>query len=162
MTFIYPIRLTHWESEKRILIMIKIILMLGIALMQIADTSRQKAENIFKDVWSPYCKGISLQECSSSKASELRMNIERRIEAGESPESIRAELLKTYGPQLRMEPESSGREGLAFIIPWICLALGALLVALYWRRKKKIPKPQSPSVEYPSDKILRDIEERLR
>jgi cytochrome c-type biogenesis protein CcmH/NrfF len=71
------------------------------------------AGDILRNIWSPYCKGVSLLECPSSQAEKLREEIYARLEAGESTDQIIDSLNVRYGNQLRMQPSSSGRESLA-------------------------------------------------
>lgn len=118
-----------------------------------------------RSIWSPYCKGVSLMECPSSKAEELRAEIIARMKAGESFEAVFKDLTERYGPVLRMSPEATGREGLAYWIPWILFLSASVLIVLFWATRQRKAISLSP-VAAEADKktqarILQDLEDRI-
>lgn len=126
----------------------------------------EEAARAMKSIWSPYCKGISLLECPSTKAEVLRNEVYERVRKGESFSTIYADLQNRYGQDvLRMAPEGVGREGLSYLIPWILFAAAALFVAFYWSRRprKRVAAPRNtPSVDrIMAERIERDLKERL-
>jgi cytochrome c-type biogenesis protein CcmH/NrfF len=135
-------------------------------LCAITSAHADDAGDILKQIWSPYCKGVSLLECPSGDAEKLREEVHARLNAGESKEAILASLYERYGDQLRMTPEIQGRESLAYYLPYIffILSLFILIAAILKRRKKiqpeKIEAKQSDDPKL-KEKILKDLEERL-
>lgn len=122
---------------------------------------------IFRKVWSPYCKGVSLQECTSSQAQELRDELKARVERGETQEQILSDLEARYGDRLRMMPDRGGRENLAWQLPWLFAfaVIAAIFVFAGLRRKKK---PEVVEIENKmsidsktQEKILNDLNNRL-
>ncbi|MGA0162636.1 MAG: cytochrome c-type biogenesis protein [Bdellovibrionota bacterium] len=134
-----------------------------IFLLTLISSPREDLNDLMKNIWSPYCKGISLLECPSSKAEELRDSIRVEFESGKSIAEIKASLRSRYGNQLRMEPETQGRGQLAYMIPWIAFLIAAILIAIYWRKRTK---PVSSSLtnekSAESNEVLEEIERRLR
>src|SRR5262249_2036218 len=102
-----------------------------------ADSPSQDPSAYMKQIWSPYCKGVSLMECPSSQAERLRNEIYERMKQGEAFESIYADLAKRYGSTLRMSPEFEGRESAAFLIPWIMAIATAIFVLAFWMTRKQ-------------------------
>lgn len=124
------------------------------------------AGDILKHVWSPYCKGVSLLECPSGKAEELREEVFARLAAGETKESILDDLYERYGPEIRMNPKGSGREALAYYLPYAFFAAALLLIlwVIFIRRKQvasKGPAPQQKIDSHLQKQILEDLDERL-
>lgn len=121
---------------------------------------------LLKNIWSPYCKGISLLECPSGQAEKLRDEIRARYFAGETIEVIKKDLAATYGGQLRMLPTKDGREGLAYWLPYVLFVLGIAAVStIWWRtRKRKVEAPAVPSsaASSVSPEMLEKIESRLK
>lgn len=119
--------------------------------------------DLFSRIWSPYCHGISLLECPSSQAEDLRKEIRIRIKAGETEEAIFTELNKKHDGLLRMEPAHEGRESLAYWIPWTALFVAATFVGLFWRFRKMKAKNVQARDAGPSknSKILEDLNARL-
>lgn len=124
-----------------------------------------EAHDLFRQLWSPYCKGISLLECTSSQAAVLRDELKARFAAGETKEQILKDIQARYGDRLRMVPDGSGREGLAWRLPWIAtfaVLIGIFIWALRRKRPGVVPAPArgSPVNREIEDKILKDLSER--
>ncbi len=136
-----------------------------LSLFSLALYAEESGE-VMQKIWSPYCKGVSLLECPSSKAETLRAEIRQRMGSGETFESVFADLSQRYGPSLRMAPETSGREGLAYWLPYILFGFIAVGVVIFWIRRGRQPKKaasplrsiQNPQIE---SQILKDLEERI-
>ncbi len=131
----------------------------------ISDTIESAATDM-KNIWSPYCKGISLLECPSSQAEELRNEVYERIRNGENFKKIYVDLQSRYGEGvLRMSPDSSGREGLSYWIPWVLIFAAALFVGLFWKfRPRKVratPRKAVPVDKMMTERIERDLKDRM-
>lgn len=134
-------------------------------LIGFAESAPQQDPSLLlRNVWSPYCKGVSLMECPSSQAEKLRNEIYSRMKAGESFEVIFKDLTDRYGPVLRMTPDFEGRESAAYWIPWIATFAAAVFVGLFWmtrRRRSAAPRSQpiasDPKLE---SRILEELNER--
>lgn len=130
-----------------------------------SSASSKDPANFFSRIWSPYCHGISLLECPSSQAEDLRKEIRQRMSAGETEEAIFSELNEKHPGTLRMEPSRSGRESLAYWIPWVLFAFVASFVVLFWRSRKKrlanTKRETKPAQISSNSKILEDLKARL-
>jgi cytochrome c-type biogenesis protein CcmH len=143
-----------------------------IAALQISTSAFAKSptedpHELFKQIWSPYCKGVSLLECPSSQAQQLREEIITRMNNGESSAELLKELNTEFGDRLRMAPKTEGREGLAYWVPWILVGLGILSIFAFRRKRTSISAMSGSSSATPSsadselqNKILKDLEER--
>lgn len=143
------------------------MLSLFLFLQIIGAENSEELHHFMKDIWSPYCKGISLLECPSGKAEALRDEIRAAYDQGLSIDEIRQELRTRYGDQLRMEPHSNWRGRLAYLIPWLAFLLVASLVGIFWHRRSKTKSPikmnKPPKIaSAEEEKILNEIESRLR
>jgi cytochrome c-type biogenesis protein CcmH len=126
-----------------------------------AETQTEKARAAYalsRELMSPYCPGRTLADCPSPNAAALREEIRDRIEAGVTPDIIRADLEDRFGSALQGTPASA----FGWILPALILALGALglgvaLVRLS-RRGAEAPTDDPP---LPAD-LEREIEEELR
>ncbi len=132
-----------------------------------SNFSSNDPATLFRKIWSPYCKGVSLLECPSSQAEDLRNEIRRRINNGEKMDIIWTDLQAKYGNQLRMDPDQGGRENLAYSIPYIGIGVVITLLALFWLSRRSGRKKLPMNVEAPSqiskdmeNKILKDLKSR--
>ena len=88
------------------------------------------AQTIFTSVMSPYCPGRLLADCPSPAAFELRADILRRLESGETAADIERDLYRTFGDAIRAVPPARGWGRVLAIAPAIVLVLSA--AALLW------------------------------
>ncbi|HVM35280.1 MAG TPA: cytochrome c-type biogenesis protein CcmH [Actinomycetota bacterium] len=95
----------------------------AVALVLVAAAPQDVANRVARDIMSPFCPGVTLHDCPSGEADELRRDITAMAEAGMNEEEIIAELEAEYGPGIAAAPDGP----LARALPWV-LALGGLVV----------------------------------
>jgi len=95
----------------------------------------REAARVSGSVMSPFCPGRLIADCPSPAAIELRERIRQRIATGESADAIKTELLETYGEYLRAAPTAKGFGLTAWLVPPIVVAIAALAVMLWMRRR---------------------------
>lgn len=88
------------------------------------------AQEIFNSVMSPYCPGRLLADCPSPAAFELREDVLRRLESGESAADVERDLYRKFGDSIRAVPPAMGWGRVLSLAPAIALALSG--VALLW------------------------------
>ena len=91
------------------------------------------ANRIASDTTSPFCPGVTLHDCPSSEAEELRSKIIGFASDGKSESFIRGWLFDQYGVT-RMSPPPEGEGWLAWILPAAALVLGLFFAAALARR----------------------------
>jgi len=101
------------------------------------------ANEISTEVMSPYCEGVTLHDCPSRAALDLREQIEAWARDGWTKTEIVAELERQFGPRIHATPQDS--EGLgAWVLPGIALVAGlgtATALALRWTRRRAADEP---------------------
>lgn len=125
----------------------------------------ERAHRIESQVWSPYCPGRLLVDCTTEQAHELRATIESRLASGESPEEVLAWIRSNYGEEALARP--GGGAGLAiWLVPAAALLAGLGAVALVvrrWRRRalpattSERPPGDDPRLEHLRDDVRRDL-----
>ena len=117
---------------RRAALIVAVMLVAAVAVPAVAQTrdSAAEAQKIFTSVMSPYCPGLLLADCPSPAAFELRANIRKRLDAGESPVDIERGLYQTYGDVIRAVPPPQGWGSVLWIAPAVALALS--LGTLMW------------------------------
>ena len=83
---------------------------------------------------SPFCPGVTLHDCPSDAAIDLRARIERWARAGLSDDAIVARLSAQYGPAIAAAPSRSGPGWVAWLLPVAALVGGAAAAAAMLRR----------------------------
>lgn len=105
-----------------------------LALPAQAQSPEDLANDISNKVMSPYCPGVTLHDCPSQKALDLRDDIEGYARDGMTEGEIMNRLEADFGPAIRAEPSSDGAGILAWILPSIALLIGGGLAWTLVRR----------------------------
>ncbi|MFN2389586.1 MAG: cytochrome c-type biogenesis protein CcmH [Actinomycetota bacterium] len=113
-------------------------LLAAIVIVLVASPAGAAPEDVANDiaaqVMSPYCAGVTLLDCPSSKAMELRSRIEGWVRDGWSRARIMDELQGQFGPGIRAVPARDAVGLLAWLLPGAALVLGGVLALALARR----------------------------
>lgn len=96
--------------------------------------ARQQAFTLSGQLMSPFCPGLLLSSCQSQGAHDLKAEITRRLEAGETQEVIVADLVRRFGPNIRGAPEMRGVGLIAWLGPAVIGGVGVLILGVALRR----------------------------
>jgi cytochrome c-type biogenesis protein CcmH len=106
------------------------------------------ATDVSNEVMSPFCPGVTLHDCPSPAAVELRRRIEDWARSGMSEARILERLEAEYGPEIRGAPPARGAGLLAWLLPALAVLLGAgvaITLARHWSARPSTATP-APSV----------------
>lgn len=139
------------------LLLTLMLLVLALPLAAAAEEPLSpEALAIANELNCPVCQGQSVRDSNSQLARQMRQVIQQKLDAGESPEAIKAYFVQRYGIEILREPP---REGFIWALWWgpvIGLAFGGAVLFAYLRRVSSQP----PSEEIDSE-VLQRVEERL-
>ncbi len=90
--------------------------------------------NLYRDLQSPYCPGLSLASCPSPQADSLRKDIAVRLANGESVSAITDSLAVAYGSNIRGSPTLDGFGAAAYAGPAVLVIIGAFMIRRWLRR----------------------------
>lgn len=97
------------------------------------DVERQ-ARAIFADVLSPYCPGLTLTACPTQGSFILKDSIRKQLAVGMTREQVWTELEARFGQGIYAKPKASGVGLLAWLGPYVAIALAGLLLTWWLRR----------------------------
>ncbi|MEA2509808.1 MAG: cytochrome c-type biosis protein CcmH [Actinomycetota bacterium] len=109
---------------------------------------------------SPFCPGVTLHDCPSDNAIQLRSQIAKWASRGWSRQRIMAKLLAEYGPDIRAVPSDRGASLLVWLLPAVAVVLGAATAAALARRWTQKSDEQPPPLDLPPHDRQR-LEEEL-
>ena len=92
------------------------------------------ANDMYSTVMSPFCPGLTLADCPSPNAFELRKDIQARLERGESRDAIVDALVAQYGTELLSDPSDTPIGRVVWGVPFLLAALAAGGLAFLVRR----------------------------
>jgi cytochrome c-type biogenesis protein CcmH len=103
-----------------------------------STTDAERAQRIAETVRCPTCRGQSVASSDAPAAANVRNDIQRRVEEGQSDDEIRAALADRFGDSILLNPPRSGVAGLVWVLPvaGTVIAVGGLALAFRrWRRE---------------------------
>jgi cytochrome c-type biogenesis protein CcmH len=112
-----------------------------------AQSPEDLANDISQKVMSPFCPGVTLHDCPSQSALDMRDRIEGFARSGMSEDAIMDRLEAEYGEAIRAEPSSEGAGIVAWLLPaLVALAGGALAFTLVrrWTARRSRPIAGEP------------------
>lgn len=120
----------------------------------------RQANELSRELMSPFCPGRTLADCSSPDAAAIRQEIREALRTGEPPDEIRSQIEARFGDHVVGVP----RQLLGWLIPIAALLAGA--AALLWllrravRRPAPAPRALSPELEARLSREIDDVESR--
>jgi cytochrome c-type biogenesis protein CcmH len=93
---------------------------------------------------APCCWIQTLDVHDSPLATELRVEIRRRLTAGESSEAIEDDLALRYGEAVRAVPRGEEPRGMMALVVTVALLVSVLGVVVLGRRWVRTPLPRVP------------------
>lgn len=112
----------------RRLLLVTTVLAIAWAPATASAAPEDVANDISSEVMSPYCPGVTLHDCASQEAVDLRERIVGWAAAGWSRARILDTLEAEFGPQIRAAPPAEGTGLLAWLLPALAV-LGGVAVA---------------------------------
>lgn len=92
------------------------------------------ARALFTEVMSPYCPGLTLTSCPSEGAFLMKDSIRAELAAGRTPGQIMDRLEATHGPGIRARPAARGFGLVAYLGPFVAIALAGFALTWWVRR----------------------------
>jgi len=115
----------------------------------------REANELARDLMSPFCPGRTLADCGSPDAAVVREEIRKALGAGESPESVRARIETRFGDRVVGVP----RERTGWLLPIAALVAGAGVLALVIRRALQPPSASAPIPPEVERELTRELDE---
>ena len=113
----------------------------------VAQVDEQTVHQVASELRCVVCQSLSVADSPSETANQMRGIIRERLAAGESPAQVRAYFVGKYGDWILLSPPASGFNLLVWVVPFIGLAIGLVLVAVVvrrWSRGSRAPVPAQP------------------
>lgn len=110
------------------MLLIIVIALLFPASVVRADPLDDQVREIAKGLRCPVCSGETVADSHAPISVQMRGIIREKLEAGETPDQIRAYFVARYGPEILLTPETSGFTLGVWIMPIVALIVGFLIV----------------------------------
>lgn len=101
----------------------------------LADPAQEAAaQALFHELKCVVCEGQALADSNADFAADMRAQVRRMLESGQSPADIRQYFSSRYGDQVLMTPPMAARTYLLWFGPLLVLLAGGLIL---WRNVKE-------------------------
>ena len=108
------------------------------ANIQLADPAKEaQARALMEELRCLVCQGQSIADSNAEMAGDMRSLVRTRIAAGESPASIRAWLIRSYGDYVTYDPPLSTVTAPLWIAPLLLLLLGGWIARRSFKRRRR-------------------------
>ena len=113
-------------------------LTIGLGSTGDGGTPAARADRIGNALRCPVCQGLSVKDSDSPAARDMRDDIRRRVDDGESDGEIRDAYVDRYGEWILLRPGTSGFDALVWAVPVAAVAAGAVVLGgLFWRWQRR-------------------------
>ena len=97
-------------------------------------TAAERVRHLSGQFACPTCAGQSVLHSDAGLSTEIRAEIARRVEDGQSDDAILAALVESYGRDYLLTPSASGAASLAWALPVFLAVLAVAGLGLaFWR-----------------------------
>lgn len=97
-------------------------------------TNEDRVRALSEDFACPTCDGQSVAESNAVVAQEIRREIRRQVDEGQSDAQITDALVASYDESIDLRPRSGGVVGLIWTLPIIVMVFGFAALASVFRR----------------------------
>jgi cytochrome c-type biogenesis protein CcmH len=121
----------------------------------------KKAREIENNLIAPCCWTQPVSEHYSEVSDKIRKEVREMVAAGKSRDEILDYYVAQYGERILAAPRAKGFNSLAYILPWLALAMGAWLLILLVR-KTRSPAPAAVSQTVPDSRYAQTVEQEIK
>jgi cytochrome c-type biogenesis protein CcmH len=126
---------------------VRIVVLAALALMLAAPAAASEQHPSLAELegqlMCPICQGETLAQSNSPAAQRIKVEIQRRIAAGDTRSQIKRRLVSEWGTRILAAPPRHGFDLLAWLLPIVGVLGGAaVLGVLAWRwTREREPEP---------------------
>lgn len=82
----------------------------------------------------PVCQGVSIEDSPTELARQMRAVVREQLAAGRTPDQVRGYFIDKYGEWILLRPRASGFNLLVYVLPWLAILTGILVIVASVRR----------------------------
>jgi cytochrome c-type biogenesis protein CcmH len=129
-----------WVAWLALAVVVVVAIAVLIARSGPSSSPAARASRLANELACPVCTGESVADSNAPESRAIRVDIARRIRAGQGDAEIRDAYVATYGDHILLTPANGGLGVVAWGLPVLALVIGAGGIALAIRRGSRTPR----------------------
>jgi cytochrome c-type biogenesis protein CcmH len=126
--------LATWGPWLALVVVLVVALGVGVTQTTEAPTNAERLTAIGKTIKCPVCSGESVAESDATVSQEIRLDIAKRIQSGQTDDQIRSAYADQYGDYILLTPATTGVTSIVWILPVVVLVVAIAGLASAFRR----------------------------
>jgi len=113
--------------------LVGLVVVVALAVASLATeppTPAERVQRLAGEFACPTCDGQAVRDSDALVSQEIRADIARRVELGETDEQVRAALAAAYGSEFLLTPSATGAASLVWVLPVVVFLGGLAAVAV--------------------------------
>ncbi len=136
---------------------------LGYAQQPAVHVNEREVYEVAAQLRCVVCQNLSVADSPSEMANQMRAIIRERLATGDRPPQVIEYFVDKYGEWILLSPRPRGFTLLVWVVPFVAVAVGLVLVAVRlrrWtrRRPSRAGATQPPIETAMSERIRRELE----
>ena len=120
----------NWRCTIDLLLLLAAVCLMGAA----PRDPEEQVREIAAQLRCPVCQNLSVGDSPSELANQMRGVIRERVQAGQTRQQIEAYFVEKYGEWVLLAPAKRGFNLLAWVLPFVGVAVGGVAVAMLVHR----------------------------
>jgi cytochrome c-type biogenesis protein CcmH len=133
-------RRTSWIPWLALAAVVVIAIAVVIARSGPSHTASARATRLYNELACPVCTGESVADSNAPESRAIRIDVVRRIRAGQTDGEIRDAYVAEYDEHILLTPSNGGLGVIAWGVPVVALVIGAAGILLALRRWSHTPR----------------------
>ena len=121
-----------------VVLVIAVVVLVGRSGPSSAPAAR--AARLENELACPVCTGESVADSNAPESRAIRLDVTKRIRAGQNDEEIRDAYVAIYGEHVLLTPSNGGLGVIAWGVPVVALVIGGAGIILAIRRWSRAPR----------------------
>jgi cytochrome c-type biogenesis protein CcmH len=110
-----------------------------------SEITDDEVNDVASELYCPICENVPLDVCPTQACADWRAEIRELLEQGYTDEEVQEYFVDRYGVRVMGEPPKTGFTSLVWILPYIGLGIGLLVLGIVLYRMSSRPTELAPA-----------------